>query len=71
MNPPDASASTCPLCGKDNQCAIAAGREPATCWCWSANLDPLARERAADTADQQCICAHCGRLENGERPDEG
>ena len=71
MNPQDAPANLCPLCGNDNQCAIAAGREPETCWCWSANLDPVARERAADTADQQCICAHCGRLEPGERSDEG
>ena len=52
----------CPLCGSDNQCAIAAGREPESCWCMAITIDP--QTLAAIPAEAQggvCICEKCAR----------
>ncbi|MDF1693055.1 MAG: cysteine-rich CWC family protein [Zhongshania sp.] len=59
---PNTSAAQCPLCGQDNQCAVAAGSEPSNCWCMAATLDTAAKQQAASMAGpQRCICAACGR----------
>ena len=55
----------CPLCGQDNQCAVAAGDPPETCWCFSAQLDTGAKEKAAAITAAQCVCPSCG-LPTGE-----
>lgn len=50
----------CPLCGAENQCAMAGGRDPSSCWCMSATMD--ADALAAIPKDAQgrvCICAKC------------
>ena len=50
----------CPLCGQDNQCAVAAGRDPETCWCMSTTIDP--EQLAAIPSEAQgkvCICSAC------------
>lgn len=61
--PLDLSDTTrCPLCGKPNECAVAAGREPESCWCMTATMSPEAL--AAIPAEAQakvCICADCAR----------
>ncbi|MCB1705999.1 MAG: cysteine-rich CWC family protein [Halioglobus sp.] len=64
------TAATCPLCGGDNQCAIAAGRSGTNCWCQTATISAEARAKAADSADRQCICRACGQP-TGELKDAG
>ncbi|MCB1689286.1 MAG: cysteine-rich CWC family protein [Halioglobus sp.] len=54
-------AATCPLCGGDNQCAIAAGKSGEDCWCQTATISAEARAKAAGSAGEQCICRACGR----------
>jgi hypothetical protein len=57
--PAPADASRCPLCGRPNGCAMAAGgQEP--CWCASATISPetLAQIPAA-LRDVACLCAEC------------
>jgi len=70
MTDSPATASTCPLCGNDNQCAIAGGRPVEDCWCWSATIDAQARTKAAATANERCLCPACG-APTGERRIEG
>lgn len=55
----------CPLCGEPNGCAVAAGDDPAACWCMTtkipAELRLLAqaeRERKGITV-KSCICQIC------------
>lgn len=57
---------TCPLCGVANECAVAAGREPESCWCMSAVMDPGALASIpAEAQGKICICARCAA---GEPP---
>ena len=56
-------ADRCPLCGEDNECGAAAGRE--TCWCFEVvipkeklDLIPL-RDRK-----KRCICPRCAGVAN-------
>jgi hypothetical protein len=57
----DSSDTTkCPLCGEANECAVAAGRDPESCWCMTVTMSPTAI--AAIPAEAQgkiCICARC------------
>ncbi|NQX87918.1 MAG: cysteine-rich CWC family protein [Halioglobus sp.] len=61
MTDSPAADALCPLCGKANRCAIAAGNAPESCWCWHADIDAEAREQAADTATKRCLCPACGQ----------
>lgn len=64
--PPSANplpAFTCPLCGRANQCAVAAaGRFDVPCWCSGAVIHPAVLARVAP-ADQgrACLCPACAR----------
>ncbi|MCZ8221975.1 MAG: cysteine-rich CWC family protein [Acidovorax sp.] len=62
-NPLPTSPSRCPLCGAANQCAIAAGRPPESCWCMVQPIAPAALA-AVPTAQrgQICICPACGTM---------
>jgi len=55
------AAAICPLCGSDNQCAIAAGKSGESCWCQAVTISPEARAKAADTASERCLCPACGQ----------
>jgi len=57
----DASDTTrCPLCGKPNECAVAAGRDPESCWCMTATMSPSALASIpAEAQGKICICARC------------
>lgn len=59
----------CPLCGKANQCSVAAGRNDEPCWCFDTQIDPAALERLSpEQRDQACLCPTCaGALEAAER----
>lgn len=61
-------AGKCPLCGQDNQCAIAAGQSPESCWCMSAKLSASALA-ALPEAERgvRCICPACGSEKGGEQ----
>lgn len=43
----------CPICGKDNNCAISHGKDPNSCWCH--NVDFPKRRMGYKT----CICKDC------------
>lgn len=52
----------CPLCGGDNQCAIAAGRAPESCWCQEADISKEALAAVPEQAvNKVCVCPACGR----------
>jgi len=57
----------CPLCGADNQCAVAAGRPVETCWCVGVELDAAALAAIpAASVGKHCICPACGRPQETE-----
>lgn len=64
--PTQSSPALCPRCGRANACAVAAGRDPQSCWCFAA--PPLA---ATDNDPLRCYCVACLRelqaLDNGRR----
>ena len=50
----------CPLCGQSNDCAVAAGRDPDSCWCMTATMSPSALVSIpAEAQGKICICAQC------------
>jgi len=70
--------SRCPLCGRPNGCAIAAGRDPAGCWCQEARfpsglLDLLAQEARAANSEQApaCVCEECLKAYLERKSDPG
>lgn len=52
----------CPLCGEPNECAVAAGSDPESCWCMSATMDPrVLASIPAEAQGRVCICPRCAR----------
>ncbi|MDO4593674.1 MAG: cysteine-rich CWC family protein [Comamonadaceae bacterium] len=52
----------CPLCGQDNQCAVAAGLPAESCWCMQTRIAPQALERLPEAQRAKaCICPACGQ----------
>lgn len=50
----------CPSCGQPNECAMAAGRDPESCWCMSVSIDPDVIARLPEAArGKVCICHRC------------
>lgn len=61
----------CPLCGKPNQCSVAAGRSDEPCWCFEAKIDPAALERLTpEQRDQACLCPACAGAVQAAKRDE-
>jgi hypothetical protein len=58
---PDPKDSTkCPLCGKSNECAVAAGQDAESCWCMTVTMSPGALAAIpAEARGKVCICARC------------
>ena len=58
---PDSNdTAKCPLCGKPNECAVAAGRDPESCWCMTATMTPSALASIPNEArGKVCICVRC------------
>jgi hypothetical protein len=53
-------ATKCLLCGEVNECAVAAGRDPESCWCMTATMSPSALAAIPTEAKGKvCICARC------------
>ncbi|MDT3426699.1 hypothetical protein J2Z22_002233 [Paenibacillus forsythiae] len=54
------SAGTCPLCGKANGCAGAAGRSHADCWCMNEIFpQELLEQVSKERLGKACICKEC------------
>jgi linoleoyl-CoA desaturase len=59
---PADSASCCPLCGNDNNCAMARGAKGAMgCWCYGVQIPVELVIKFQDTPleDRRCICRPC------------
>jgi hypothetical protein len=57
----------CPLCGQSNDCAVAAGRDPDSCWCMTATMSPSALVSIPPEAQGKiCICAQCASRDLSE-----
>ncbi|OXR99284.1 cysteine-rich CWC family protein [Shewanella algae] len=54
----DKSAALCPICRQANQCAMAAGTDPALCWCMQADFSYL-ELALRNIPKHSCICRHC------------
>jgi hypothetical protein len=59
-NSPSPSAERCPVCGQLNECAMTAGQEVESCWCFSAQIPAEALERIPEESrGQSCLCPRC------------
>jgi hypothetical protein len=54
---------TCPLCGAENRCAVAAaGRFDVPCWCSAVAFDAAALARVPPAQrGRACLCPACAR----------
>ncbi|MDF2924168.1 MAG: hypothetical protein K0R57_3082 [Paenibacillaceae bacterium] len=62
MTNPDAvrPGFICPLCGRENHCAVGAGEDPSGCWCMTAKFPPGLLELVpAPARRRSCICRQC------------
>ncbi|NIB44518.1 cysteine-rich CWC family protein [Pseudomaricurvus alkylphenolicus] len=63
MNEPKAKASSCPLCGGDNECgnlAPTAGDADFYCWCMDESIDPAMLENLPpESRGKRCVCRAC------------
>ncbi|MFV0478459.1 MAG: cysteine-rich CWC family protein [Parahaliea sp.] len=55
------SASICPRCRQDNQCAMAANKSHNACWCLTTPVNP---EHLVGLKGDRCICPQCGGTDN-------
>jgi len=60
MSESNQAGAICPLCGGDNQCALAAGKPAQSCWCQTVTISAQARAKVAESDAQRCLCAACG-----------
>lgn len=53
--------TTCPLCGKPNDCALAkTGRHDADCWCMHTPVNPASLARIPEPLQRKaCLCRQC------------
>ncbi|MBX9937374.1 MAG: cysteine-rich CWC family protein [Burkholderiaceae bacterium] len=58
--------ASCPLCGQPNQCAVALGRRPQSCWCMNTPVSLLALALLPEQErGQRCICPTCAQGQKG------
>ncbi|MCB1695735.1 MAG: cysteine-rich CWC family protein [Halioglobus sp.] len=61
MTAPEQWLKTCPRCGGNNACALAAGLPAETCWCATATISSAALAALpADALGRRCLCPACG-----------
>ncbi|MEM9255991.1 MAG: cysteine-rich CWC family protein [Pseudomonadota bacterium] len=52
--------SQCPLCGKNNACAMAEGSEANECWCFTARISERLLATLPESArGRSCVCRSC------------
>jgi hypothetical protein len=57
---PAEKSEACPLCGGPNGCSVAAGEDPALCWCMRVEFPAELTRRIPEAGrDQACVCAAC------------
>jgi hypothetical protein len=50
----------CPICGNENECAMAANPGASECWCFTAQVSEDALKAIPEEArGQVCICPRC------------
>lgn len=50
----------CPVCGKDNGCAMLKGEDPKSCWCMTIQVPKeLLNQVAPEERGKSCICKNC------------
>ena len=51
----------CPLCNKENLCAVSLGKSIAECWCNSNEIKLIDIKKVLSKAEtkEQCICQQC------------
>jgi hypothetical protein len=61
----------CPVCGADNQCAMADDKQASQCWCMGVTIaEEALAQIPAKARDTQCLCAACARYQ-GEQNNGG
>lgn len=61
MAGPALKENICPLCGAENQCAVAAGKPPEDCWCQNVTINPeVLAALPAEAVNKVCLCPACG-----------
>jgi len=64
-----ADNSRCPLCGRPNDCAIAAGSDQ-PCWCTRIRIDAAVLEQIPPALRGiACVCPACAAKATGGRSD--
>lgn len=71
---PRIDPSCCPLCGRDNRCAMeqerSTGLPQGPCWCVTETFDPGLLDRLPEAArGQACICDACLQAFRNTAPD--
>ncbi|AFU99096.1 cysteine-rich CWC family protein [Simiduia agarivorans] len=62
-----ASNSLCPLCQRDNHCALARGHAPDSCWCMHTAVDATQQSRAQAIDPARCVCPYCAAPTKGAK----
>ncbi len=56
----------CPLCGGDNQCAMASELAVENCWCVAVSIPPeILASVPEEAVGKRCICPRCAGMEGG------
>jgi hypothetical protein len=59
----------CPLCGRNNDCAVLAGRPVEACWCAVVPIPPSLRARIPpERRGKACICRACAERHQSGMP---
>jgi hypothetical protein len=65
------NSSICPLCGQDNDCALARTKSPdAHCWCLELTI-PRDVRNAAMALGKACVCHSCATSQKAPPPGSG
>ncbi|NRD72360.1 cysteine-rich CWC family protein [Shewanella sp. VB17] len=56
---PKSQALTCPLCQKENNCAVSVGEQIDTCWCKAVVFPPKSSLIEIQPDANACICSNC------------
>ena len=66
----DSDLARCPICGEQNQCAMAADPEATECWCESAIFpQDLLKRLPVHAVRRVCICQRCIETHRKKSPD--
>ncbi len=49
----------CPLCAKNNECAVVVGQKVSDCWCHQQCFSKSSRPSLLANNTHQCVCQSC------------